>query len=629
MTETSIEIAGISKKRLKALPDRPGVYLMKDEQGEVIYVGKAKSLRSRVSSYFAGGDGRINVVYILENVRRIDTLVTESERQAIVLENDLIKNYRPRYNIRLKDDRAHLIVRIDHRHEWPRLDLVRVVADDGAQYIGPFAFSYELRTMLEVIKRTLPLRTCSNAMLYNRVRPCLEYQIKRCSGPCCLDVDPDEYRSWLKQAVKILEGNVSDVINELNVSMERASDALRFEDAAVIRDRIEILKKIGEDASESSYGTGAIDAFGMYREGNRFEVSVVMVRQGRLFESKTYGFDDSDALDDEIMSSLLSQFYSGSRQFVDTILLPFELEDQEARAEYYSERRGKKVSISRPQRGSKARLLALANQNAKENFEARFSGMDKSTRVLEAIQADFELEQMPRTIECVDVSHFQGGSTVASVVCFKDGQPEKSRYRVFHLTQEGKPDDFASMREVLRRHLSRCAEENTLCDLMVVDGGQAQLSQALSVRRELGLQVPAMIGLAKKRSGSSPYRAPASKKSKPGAKRITLQKPERIYVQDRAVPVLLNPRSEAMKLFERIRNEAHRFAIQFHRKTRAKKAVRSALDKIPGVGPNRKRELLREFRTIDAIRNASPEAISERCRIPHTLAVRIVETLNA
>jgi excinuclease ABC subunit C len=630
MSDDSIEIQGVSKQRLKALPDMPGVYLMKDEQGEVIYVGKAKSLRSRVSSYFAGGDGRANVVYILERVRTIDTLVTETERQAIVLENDLIKKYKPRYNIRLKDDKAHLIVRIDRRHEWPRIELVRAVAEDGAQYIGPFAFSYELRTMLDVIKRSLPLRTCSNTMLYNRVRPCLEYQIKRCAGPCCLEVDSEDYADWLRQAVQILEGNVSDVISDLEHSMERASEALRFEDAAIMRDRIAVLKRIGQEATESNYGTGSLDAFGLYREGNKFEVSVVMVRQGRLFESKTYGFEDINALDDEIMSSLLSQFYSGKRQIAETILIPFELEDRESREEYYSDIRGKKVSIALPQRGSKARLLALANQNAKENFEARFSGLDKSTRVLEAIQADFELEQMPRTIECVDVSHFQGGSTVASVVCFKDAQPEKGRYRVFHLSQEGKPDDFASMREVIRRHLSRCAEENTLCDLLVVDGGQAQLSQALAVRKELGLQTPAMVGLAKKRTASIPYRKAAAKsgKGKAKGKRITLEKPERIYVQERSVPVLLNPRSEAMQLFERIRNEAHRFAIQFHRKTRAKKSVRSVLDGIPGVGPNRKRELLRVFRSVDAIRKANPEELVERCKIPFSLAVKIIQSLN-
>lgn len=596
---------------------------MRNSEGQVLYVGKARNLRSRVASYFGKGDGRYNVQYLLERVAAVDTLVTQDERQALILESDLIKKHKPRYNVRLKDDKAYLIVRIDMNHQWPKLELVRAVRDDEARYIGPFAFSYELRAMLEIIERSVPLRTCSDNVIYNRVRPCLEYQIKRCCGPCCLEVDEVQYRAWVEQAVSILQGNTAAVIEELNGDMEQASEELRFEDAALIRDRIQILERIREEKQQIQFGSGAIDAFAFYREGHNLELSVLMVRQGRLFEAKTFGFSDVEVPSEDIIESLLTQFYEGEIDIPESIVLPLDLEDRETREELYSERKGKKVTIAIPQRGAKARLLALAQQNAKENFEARFSDLDRADRILKSLQIECGLDEIPRTIECVDISHFQGGATVASVVVFRDMKSDKSRYRHFHLAQEGKPDDFASMREVIQRYLSRGMEENTLADLMVIDGGPGQLSQAVLTRNELGLGAPAMIALAKKRDLLMPTRAYYGEP----ALRAT-RKPERIYLEGKSVPLILSPTSEALQLLERIRNEAHRFAISFHRNTRAKRVFRSALDHIPGVGPKRRVELLREFQSIKTIKETSPEEISQRCRIPLKLARRIVEYLN-
>lgn len=612
------------RERVRALPALPGVYLMKAEDGEVLYVGKAINLRSRVSSYFGSSDdGRYHLPYLLERVRHVETVVTEGERQALVLENDLIKKYKPRYNIRLKDDKAHLIVRIDMSHEWPRLELVRQVREDGAKYIGPFAFGYELRTMLEVIKRSIPLRTCSNSVIYNRVRPCLEYQIKRCAAPCCLDVDKEQYRAWLEQAVSVLKGKTDAVIEEVTHDLERASEELRFEDAAMHRDRIEILKRVRDENSEVQFGQGMMDAVGLYREGNNIELSLLRVRLGRLFDSKTFGFSETELPTEEILGSLLSQFYSSGAEIPPTILLPSEIEDASSREELYSEIRGGAVELRVPKRGVKARLLALAADNAKENFEARFSSLDKTDRILEALKVELGLEETPRVIECIDISHFQGGATVGSLVCFKDMKPHKAGYRAYSLSQEGKPDDFASMREVVGRRISRGIEENSLPDLLVIDGGPGQLSQAVAVRKELSSRVPEMIGLAKKRTAAVPYRAVISGRSSTSA-----QKPERIYREGSSVPILLGERSEALHLLERIRNEAHRFAITTHRKKRAKKTFRSVLDDIPGVGKTRRTMLLKEFRSVDAIRKAGVEQLAERCNLPRGLAERIHLYLN-
>ena len=619
---TRKETSKVTKERLEALPRKSGVYLMKDAGGEVLYVGKAKDLRSRVRSYFSGSDERHNVQFLIERIDSVETLVTEDERQAIVLESDLIKKYKPRYNIRLKDDKAHLIVRIDMSHQWPRLDLVRSVKDDGARYIGPFAFSYELRTLLEVLKKTIPLRTCSNNVIYNRVRPCLEYQIKRCSAPCCLDVDHAQYLGWVEQAVRILEGHTEEVVKELRHDMDKASEELRYEDAATIRDRIQILERIGEEKASVQFGSGGIDAFGFYREGGNIELSVLMVRFGRLFESKTYGFSQVEVSDDEMLCSVLTQFYDGSRDFPDQIILPIEIEDIAVRRQWYSEQAEKTVELIVPKRGSKRRLLELALTNSKQNFEARFSDQNRSDRILEALRVELDLEEAPRTIECVDISHFQGGSTVGAVVSFKDMKPNKKRYRSFHLSQEVN-DDFASMREVVSRHLSRCAEENTIADLMVIDGGVQQLAVARKVRSELGLERPNLIGLAKKRKKGAHYRAYE------GAVELgAVRKPERIFVEDSNQPIVLNVRSEALQLLERIRNEAHRSAVTFHRKTRNKKSFKSVLDSVPGIGPKRRTDLLREFGSVAAIRAASAQEINQRCGLPIALAQRLLSAIG-
>lgn len=613
----------VSSERLRALPTLPGVYLMKAADGKVIYVGKAKNLRNRVRSYFSGGDGRQSIPFLLRRIVDIETVVTQDEKQALVLENDLIKTHTPRYNIRLKDDKAHLIVRIDLNKEWPSIELVRKERSDGARYIGPFAFGYELKILLEVIRNSVTLRTCSDRVLMNRVRPCLEYQIKRCAGPCCLPVNRAEYLEWVDEAIKILEGRGDEVIEMLENKMLTASQQLRFEEAALIRDQIQALENAKKERPPQSFSDGAKDAIGLHYEGERAEISILQVRHGRLRNAKTFGFEDLKIPDEELLSSFLSQYYSNGEEIPSEIYLPFNLEDVEAREALYSEKCDAKVQITVPQKGEKHRLILLAQENARENFLARFGATAGEGDVsLRALKDELGLEQIPRMVECVDISHFQGGSTVASVVHFKDARPDKNRYRTFILdSQEGKPDDFASMFEVVERHLSRCAEENTLPDLMVIDGGAAQLSEALQVRSKLGLNQPTMIGLAKKRGIKQAYYSVVAGEG-------GFYKPERVYVEGKSGPIVLRENSKGLFLLERLRDEAHRFAITFHRARRTKSVFKSPLDGVMGLGQRRRNILLREFGSIARIRNTTAEQITDKTGIPLKVAKAVIEKLN-
>jgi len=618
----AIEHPHISEERLRSLPSKPGVYLMKDGAGEVIYVGKAKALRTRIRSYFNFSDNRASVKFIVKKVVSIETLITEDERQALILEADLINRYRPRYNIQLKDDRSHLMVRVDMSHQWPRLELVRERREDAAQYIGPFAFSHEVRGLLDIVNRTLPLRTCSDKVIFNRVRPCLEYQIKRCAAPCCLNVEREDYSQWLKQAIRILEGKSSEVISSLEKDMELASEQLRFEDAARLRDRIEILKRSWVERPSSGYSGAATDAIGIYREEDKAEVSVLRVRGGKLEEPRSFSIVDAVVPDDELLASFLGSYYRHPEDLPEEILLPMMCEDLELREEIFSELKGAKVVFNLPQRGYKSRLLRLALSNATERFNVSSSGQPEKIQALEELRDKLGLDQLPRTIECIDISHFQGGQTVGSVVLFRDGKPDKEGYRRFQLLEQSTPDDFASMKEVVRRHLSRAVEENTLPDLIVIDGGKGQLSSAVEARNEVSGSNPQMIGLAKKRNIELPYRFIEA----PGKKRRAV-KPERVFREGETAPVVLPPESNALNILERIRDEAHRSAITFHRKKRAKAQFRSALDLVQGIGPKRRVELLREFGSVEAIRNASAKELVERANIPEKLAVKLLETL--
>lgn len=603
--------------RLQALnaPVEPGVYLMRDSAQVVIYVGKAKSLRARLKTYFTGGDGRYQIEFLLRRVVAFETIVTQTEEQAFLLERDLISKYKPRYNIRLKDDKNYLSIRIDDRAEWPRLELVRRTENDGATYYGPFAFSGELRNLLEVVRKVIPLRTCSDAVLYNRQRPCLEYQIKRCCAPCCLPVAQADYRDFLKQAVGIIEGKTSGTIKRMTEKMEVAAEELRFEEAAAWRDRIEVLENFQAGHSLITFRGENRDVFGMVREGTVAAVCVMLVRNGRISESKPFVLDDVQVSDEELLEAVVQQFYDGGREIPCELIVPFELENASVLEAGLAARRGGKVSVVYAQRGSKARLLEMAELNARHAFAGSRTKESEWDTVAEALRATLGLRQSPRRVECVDISNFQGSDTVGAVVTFFDGVADKRAYRRYNLSHYESPNDFASIYEVVSRRLKRGAEENTLPDLLVIDGGAGQLSMAVQARDELGVGVE-IVALAKMRTESEVRSTDITRK------------PERLYIPGTEEPLLLDEGAPITRFLARIRDEVHRFVIKFHRDKRAKRVFQTRLDSVPGVSVEMRRRLLKHFKTVDAIAEAPVSELAAVGRMPITLARRLAHVLT-
>jgi excinuclease ABC subunit C len=601
--------------QVTGFPRLPGVYLMKNQEGTVIYVGKAKDLRARVKSYFLGGDGRPQIQFLLKRVTTIEKIVTASEQQALVLERDLIAKYKPRYNIRLKDDKEFLSIRLDENAEWPRLELVRKREDDGARYYGPYSFSYELRSMLEIIKRVIPLRTCTDTVFYNRQRPCLEYQIRRCAGPCCLPVDKGEYRKCVRQAQAILEGRTDKLLNEFNAQMEKASTDLRFEEAAVLRDRITILKNFKAGTSLVSSRGEDRDVFALFREERLVALSVVNVRNGRVANTSNFSLSGVEIPDEEVIEEALQQFYERGREIPEEIVLPFELPNQSMLNEAVAQKRGGAVEFIVPSRGVKARLLDLAQLNAREHFSASFDAESRYKELARKLSLKLKLRQIPRRIECVDISNLQGSDIVGALVSFYDGVPDKTAYRTYKISQQGKPDDFAAVNEVVGRRLERGTQEDNLPDLLLIDGGPGQLAMALEARD--ALEVPLeIISIAKMRTESDVQSSDIRKK------------PERIYVEGGDDPIELDAADEVTHFLQRMRDEVHRYVIGFHRRRRAGRVFQSILDSIPGVGAQRRGRLLRQYGSVDRMAEAPVEELAKVGRMPKSLAERVLERVR-
>ncbi len=432
-------------RKLDQIPPDPGVYLLRDKAGKVLYVGKAKSLRSRVRAYFRdGGDTRFQVRFLMSRVRDFETLVTASEKEALILENNLIKQYKPRYNIRLKDDKSYLSAKVT-KHAWPRIMVTRKIVKDGGRYFGPFGSADGLRETIDVIRKVFPLRTCSDAVFRNRSRPCLEYQIKRCLGPCCLPVDRAEYERHLGAAIMLIEGRDLELLNAMRDQMKLYAERLEFEEAAKLRDRVRAIEKTVEKQTVLHHWGIDQDVFGLYREGGFIEAIVLMVRRGKLTSTQSWSFEDLEFSDEDVLADLLTQFYSGGRYLPDEVLLPVELEDAGVRAELLSERRGKKVILAVPQRGEKTRLLQMANDNARQSFAARRDSEKTRERMLDELRVKLRLRNTPKRIECYDISNLQGTMVVASQVVFDEGLARKDLYRRYRIRTVAGQDDFASM----------------------------------------------------------------------------------------------------------------------------------------------------------------------------------------
>ena len=582
--------------KVENAPRLPGVYLMKDKHEKIIYIGKAKDLRNRIRAYFGMKDTRPMIPFLVPKIFDLDFIVTQTEKEALILENNLIKEHRPRYNVYFRDDKDYLSLRIDLKDPYPRFELVRRPKKDGATYFGPFASSMAMRETLQFVHQIFPLRTCKPLEFRSRKRPCIEYEIKKCLGPCCGLIERGKYREMVEDACSFMEGRGTILVSDLKRRMIAASDAYRFEEAARLRDMVTAIEATIEKQKIMSVSDINQDVFGLYREGNLTQVCILFVRNGKVLGSKKLAPIKLNLESSEIVSAVLKQHYQTETLIPEEILIPEEVEDREVIEEWLSDRKGPRTSLEIPQRGNKKALIDMAHENAKNIFKTDQLARENREDSLRLLAHHLHLKKLPERIECFDISNIGGQYAVGSMVYFAGGLPEKSGYKRFRINTVQGMDDYGMMYEVLKR---RYANRENLPDLLMVDGGKGQLSVAMAVARELGLGDLDMIGIAKEER--DPGAQPPLRKAKG-----KLQKSEdRVYIPGRKDPIYLSRHPRELFLLQRVRDEAHRFAITYHRKLKAKSDFRSVLDEIPGIGRNKKNALLAHFKNINAIRQAS------------------------
>ncbi|MFZ5482521.1 MAG: excinuclease ABC subunit UvrC [Myxococcota bacterium] len=589
-----------------ALPTSAGVYLFKDRAGDVLYVGKAVSLRARVKQYLQGQDERFMVRYLVAASHTVEAVPVHSEKEALILENALIKQHRPRYNTKLRDDKNFLHLRVDPRADWPRFTLVRRIRDDGARYFGPYASATNARRTLAFVHRHFPLRTCTDNVLRSRRRPCLLHQMGRCVAPCVDLCTRGEYDDVLQDALLFLAGKDRELVSRLQARMLDAAEHERFEEAARVRDLLKSVQSSLDRQSVVDVRLADRDVWALYREGDRGVAASLPVRGGHMQEPRLFPFEGEVAESPELLSAFLNSFYEDAPP--PEILVPVELADAPALEEVLGERRGAKVRIAVPQRGEKVRVVEIAEEAAKARFFTTNSEEERRARALEGLAEIVGLEVPPWRIECYDNSNLLGEDPVASQVVFVDGRPDRKLYRRYKVRTVVGADDFATMREILGRRLRRAAEEDDFPDLIVVDGGRGQLSAAEDVLRELGLEDQPVIGLSKPRTER---------------RRGERDAVDKIVLRGRIDPVVLPENHPTLRLLQHLRDEAHDTAVGFHRKTRSRTALHSVLDDLPGVGPARRKALLVHFGSVKALKAASVEQIAEVPGFGRQLAERV------
>ncbi|MEE8362994.1 MAG: excinuclease ABC subunit UvrC [Dehalococcoidia bacterium] len=625
--------------RLRAVPASPGVYMMRGEGGDILYVGKAAALRNRLRSYFGSNSGLdAKTRNLVARIADFEYIVTESEQEALLLENSLIKQHKPRYNIRLKDDKTYPYIKIDVTEPFPQVYVTRRTGNDGARYFGPFASAGSVRKTLYLLKRLFPYRSCTKTITGSDLRPCLDFHIKRCVGPCIGAVDRDGYLRVIDQVLLFLEGNTRAVVRGLKDEMDRAADELEFERAAALRDQMRAIERVYEGQKVLSMSGENLDIVGVAHGRNEAWVEVFFVRRGNLIGRDHFIMEGARGEETPgILTQFLKQFYASAAHVPRRVLLPEEIEDADVIASWLSGRRGGPVQLAVPKRGEKRRLVAMVRENAEQGLEQLKLKWAADTDLMEGamqqLQEELSLPRLPERIECYDVSHIQGKHTVASMAVFEHGQARTAHYRRFRIKTHDRNDDFASMREVLRRRFKRlqkareqrpaddrgtgatgAGEANgaqgsdgtgqpdafgIAPDLVLIDGGKGQLSSAVQIMLELGVEGVPLASLAKQE--------------------------EEIFVPDTPEPILLPRNSQALFLVQRVRDEAHRFAITFHRSVRSRAARQSALDLVPGIGPKRKRQLVRQFGSVKAIREASVDDLAAAPGMTRRLAERVKE----
>ncbi|HEV2477267.1 MAG TPA: excinuclease ABC subunit UvrC [Candidatus Dormibacteraeota bacterium] len=607
------------KRRLQAVPESPGVYLFRDKKTQVIYVGKALRLRDRLRSYFTPGYAEAGrIAELMQRAVDFEFVTTANEVEALVLENNLIKNYRPRFNIRLKDDKNYLYLKLPVTEEFPRVHYSRRVLNDGALYFGPYTSAQSLRSTVKSIRQLLPFRTCSDE-IFKQGKVCLDFHIKRCPGPCERRISSEDYRSRINEVALFMEGRSDLLVGELQERMEGAADRLDFENAARYRDQLQSIERIADRQKVLTRGRDDQDILAYARSGSDVFVEVAYVRQGKMVGHDGHALDGAgDATEPELLRGFMLQYYSSATHVPRTVILPGPIDEPELITGWLSEKRGRPVELEIPQRGRKRALVQQLAETAKQELEQLRIQADydrsRTEPMLAALAAALDLETPPKRIECYDISNIQGDSAVGSMVVFEDGRPRNDHYRHFRIKYVPGPNDFAMLQEVLRRRLERLESAQrreeadvvgdrsftTRPDLILIDGGKGQLSAALEVTEAAGYADIPTFALAKER--------------------------EEIFAPGRAEPIVQERNSPGMFLVQRIRDEAHRFAITHHRKVRSRKALTSPLDSVEGIGPARKRALLRHFGSVQGIRDAPVEEIV-KVGIPERLAARLKETL--
>ena len=594
------------KDKVSRLPTSPGVYIMKDSRSRILYIGKAVNLRSRVRSYFGkSNDGRLFIRLLMERIDDLDCILTETEDEALILENNLIKKHRPLYNVRLKDDKTYVSIKVTLSEEWPRVMVTRRYKAGEDLYFGPYGSSTAVREMLRVIKTVFPLRTCTNGFFRNRTRACLEYEIGRCTAPCVDLISKEDYMEDVSQVVMLLKGKSRELERIIEKRMKAASENRLYELAARYRDQLAAIGKVFETQKVEEFRLGDIDAFSIIREGNFVAIQEVLVREGKIISSRTHSFR-TELRRAEVLSSFLTQCYLTDRYIPPEVLCDSDFRDRDLLESWLSEKRGRRSRITLPQRGDKAAIIRLANRNAHNSFRIERDEQERMETLLESIEKHLELPNPPRRIECYDISNFQGSLAVGSMVSFEDGKPVRDRYRKYRIQTVVGADDFRCMKEVLERRLERGIKDGDLPDLVLVDGGKGQLSSAMKALKKIGLSSLPVAALAKERRRR--------------------QTTERIFLPGRKNPIALAQDTPESLYLQRIRDEAHRFAIRYHRELRRRDAMKTGLEDIPGIGKKRQQALLDRFRTLEKIRGASTEELSEV--IGDKLALDLQSTLK-
>ena len=609
------------------MPSKPGVYIMRNADGDVIYVGKAARLKDRVRSYFGSAYSlEPKTLALRQQIEDFEFIVTGNAGEALILEATLIKKHQPFFNIRLKDDKRYPYLKVDVQNPWPRVSITRRIEKDGARYFGPYASAGSVRATLDLTKKLFPWRSCTKEITGRDPRPCLDFYIKRCIAPCTSFCTPEEYAEVVEQVILFLEGKANDVVRRLKAQMSDAAERMEFERAAMVRDQLKAVERTIERQTVATTRKEDADIFGIARSDDQACVQVFFIRGTQMVGRDHFIVEGArDETDSAVLGSFLEQYYESAQyipRLVAVAVEPAERNDIEA---MLSEKRESQVEVRVPARGEKLRLIEMANENARETLDMLqvkwLADATKTDRALEQLQEELALPEPPGRIECYDNSNIQGSSPVSSMVVFENGRPATSQYRRFRVKTVEGADDFATMQEVLRRRFRRAGKVRSqsvavdgevaelpeaddawdLPDLVIIDGGKGQLSAAVEAMREIGVYDIPTVGLAKQH--------------------------EELFVPGEPAPVILPRGSDALYLVQRIRDEAHRFAITYHRQLRGKSQVSSALDNVPGIGPKRKKALLRKFGSVKAVREASVEEVAASAGFTEALAGRVKDHL--